>query len=146
MIKQKIQNDMITALKNGEQSVVSTLRMLSAAIKNKEIAVMREIDYEEVLGVIEREIKQRREAAEGFTSGGRSESAAKETEEMEILKRYLPEQISAEEVQKIVMETLSETGARSVSDMGKVMGLLQAKLKGKADMGLVSQMVKEKLQ
>jgi uncharacterized protein YqeY len=145
MLKEKIQEDLIKAMKQGEKSVVSTLRMLQASIKNKEIQVMREIDYQEVLGVIEREIKQRKEAAEGFTQGGRAESAAQETEEMEILKHYLPEQMGEEEVRKIVEETIAESSATSISDMGKVMGLLTPKLRGKADMGMVSGIVKEKL-
>jgi uncharacterized protein YqeY len=145
MLKEKIQEDLFAAMKAGEKTVVSTLRMLQSSIKNKEIALMREIDYQEVLSVIEREIKQRREAAEGFTAGGREESAQKELSEAEVLKKYLPEQMSETEVRKIVEETIAESKATSVSDMGKVMGLLTPKLKGQADMGQVSQMVKEKL-
>ena len=145
MLKETIQEDLIRAMKQGEKTVVSTLRMLQASIKNKEIQVMREIDYQEVLGVIEREIKQRKEAAEGFASGGREESAQKEREEATILQKYLPEQMSEEEVRKVVEQTLADSGVTEIKEMGKVMGLLQGKLKGKADMGLVSSLVKEKL-
>lgn len=145
MIKEKIQEDLINAMKQGEKTVVSTLRLLQSSIKNKEIQVMREIDYQEVLGVIEREIKQRKEAAVGFASGGRTESAEKEREEAGILQKYLPEQMSGDEVEKIVEETINEAGATSITDMGKIMGALTPKLKGKADMGMVSTLVKEKL-
>lgn len=145
MLKAKIQEDLIKAMKQGEKTVVSTLRMLQASIKNKEIQVMREIDYQEVLGVIEREIKQRKEAAEGFALGGRAESAEKEKEEAGILEKYLPERLPIEEVKKIVTETITEVGATTIADMGKVMGPLTGKLKGQADMSLVSAMVKEKL-
>ena len=145
MLKETIQEDLIRAMKQGEKTVVSTLRMLQASIKNKEIQVMREIDYQEVLGVIEREIKRRKEAAEGFASGGREESAQKEREEATILQKYLPEQMSEEEVRKVVEQTLADSGVTEIKEMGKVMGLLQGKLKGKADMGLVSSLVKEKL-
>lgn len=146
MIKEKIREDLIAAMKQGEKTVVSTLRLLQSSIKNKEIALMREIDYQEVLGVIEREIKSRKEAEAGFASGGRTESAAKEKEEASILQKYLPEQMSEDEVRKVVEETIAESGATTISDMGKVMGALTPKLKGKADMGMVSSLVKEKLQ
>lgn len=145
MIKEKISQDVIVALKSGEKNVVSTLRMLLSSIKNKEIQVMREIDYEEVLNVIEKEIKQRHEAAEGFAKGGRVESANKEKEEAEILKKYLPEQMGEEEVKKIVVETITASGATALADMGKVMASLKEKLGGKADMGLVANLVREKL-
>ncbi len=146
MLKEKIQQDLIAAMKQGEKTVVSTLRLLQSSIKNKEIALMREIDYQEVLGVIEREIKSRKEAAEGFASGGRDESAQKEREEAGILQKYLPEQLGEGEVKSIVDQTISEVGATTISDMGKVMGALTPKLKGKADMATVSGLVKEKLQ
>lgn len=145
MLKEKIQLDLIKALKAGEKTAVSTLRMLQASIKNKEIDLMREIDYQEVLAVVEKEIKQRREAAEGFAFGGRSESAAKEKEEAAILERYLPEQMNPDDVKKVVEEVINQTSATQMSDMGKVMGILSEKLKGKADMGMVSGLVKDKL-
>lgn len=145
-LKETISQDIINAMKQGEKGVVLTLRMLQSSIKNKEIQVMREIDYQEVLSVIEREVKMRKEAMEGFESGGRTESAQKEKEEMEILKKYLPARLGEDEVRKIVAETISEVGATAISDMGKVMGALTPKLKGQADMGEVSAMVKARLQ
>lgn len=145
MIKEKISQDIVNALKSGEQTVVSTLRMLQASIKNKEIQVMREIDYEEVLNVIQNQIKQRHEAAEGFSKGGRPESASKEKEEAAILTRYLPQQVSDIEMEKVVNETITQVGATSIREMGKVMSLVKEKLKGKADLGKVSSLVKEKL-
>ena len=144
----KIQEDLIEAQKAKEELKVSTLRMLLAAVKNFEIATegtSYKASDEEILSVVERQIKQRKESIEAFRRGDRDEMAEKEEREMEILKKYLPEQLSVEEVRALVKEAISEVGATSASDIGKVMGVLMPKVKGKTDGSLVSSIVKEEL-
>ncbi|OGY23169.1 MAG: hypothetical protein A2172_02205 [Candidatus Woykebacteria bacterium RBG_13_40_15] len=145
---EKIQKNLIEAQKAKDELKVSTLRLLLGAIKNfaiaKESASYNPSD-EEILGVIQKEIKQRKESIESYKAGGRQELADKESKELEILQGYLPEQMGEEEIRKLVDSAVAETSASSMQDMGKVMGVLSPKLKGKADMGLVSGVVKEKL-
>jgi hypothetical protein len=146
---EKIQEDLIEAQKAKDELKVSTLRLLLGAIKNYAIA-KESTSYnpseEEIVGVVQKEIKQRKESIESYKAGGRQELADKESKELEILQAYLPEQMSEEEIRKLVEAAISETGAASMQDMGKVMGVLSLTLKGKADMGVVSGIVKEKLQ
>jgi uncharacterized protein YqeY len=146
---EKIQKDLIEAQKARDELRISTLRLLLGAIKNyaiaKESASYNPSD-EEIVGVIQKEIKQRKESIESYKAGNRQELADKESKELEILQPYLPEQMGEEEIRKLVDNAITETGAASIQDMGKVMGVLSLKLKGKADMGVVSSIVKEKLQ
>ncbi|OGY22096.1 MAG: hypothetical protein A2126_00120 [Candidatus Woykebacteria bacterium GWB1_45_5] len=148
MLKEKIQEDLVGSQKEKEELKVSTLRLLIAAIKNFEIAkqgTSYQASDEEILGVIQKEIKQRKESIEQFKVGGRQDLADKETKEMEILQQYLPEQIGDQEIEKIVVETIQKVGATAAADIGKVMGALSQELKGKADLSMVSQIVREKL-
>lgn len=146
---EKIQEDLIEAQKAKDELKVSTLRLLLGAIKNYAIA-KESTSYnpsdEEIAGVVQKEIKQRKESIESYKAGGRQELADKENKELEILQKYLPEQMSEEEIRKLVDGAIAETGASSMQDMGKVMGVLSPTLKGKADIGVVSGIVKEKLQ
>jgi uncharacterized protein YqeY len=145
---EKIQKDLVGAQKAKDELKVSTLRLLIGAIKNfaiaKESASYSPSD-EEIVSVIQKEIKQRKESIESYKAGNRQELADKESKELEILQKYLPEQMSEEEIRKLIEAAISETGAASMQDMGKVMGVLSPKLKGKADMSVVSSIVKEKL-
>ena len=127
---------------------LSTIRMLKSAIQYHEIqkgGAGYEATDEDVIKVIGREVKKRNEAIELYKQGGRNELADKEEKELAILKAYLPEQMSEDEIQKLVEEAISQTGASSMQDMGKVMGALMLKVKGRADASLVSTIVREAL-
>lgn len=153
VLKEKISKDLTEAVKNKEELRSSVLRMFSAAILNKEkekrYKTGQEKDVyltdEETLEVLSYEIKKRKEAAIEYERANRHEMAEKEKQEIEILKKYLPEQLSEEEVRELVRGTIKETGASGQKDMGKVMAALMPKLKGRAEGSLVSQIVKETL-
>jgi hypothetical protein len=123
----------------------STLRLLLSEIHNSEIAKGSPLEEPEILAVVQREIKKRKEAAAGFRQGGREEGAQKEDQEAEILSAYLPPQISDEELTKLVEESINEVGAKTPSEMGKVIGLVINKAKGMVDGARVSALVREKL-
>lgn len=162
-LKDKITEDIKSAMKAGEAEKLTTLRMVSAALTNKEkenqaaaykdtdnnsiqdIAQASLLSDEEVLEVIGAEAKKRKDAIEQYESAGDNDRVASEKSELEILGAYLPEQMSEEDVRKIVEETVAEVGASSPQDIGKVMGALMPKVKGKADGGLVSKLVQEAL-
>ena len=151
MLKEDIKKDLNEALKSREELKTSVLRLLSSAILNKEKdkryksgkAEDVSLTDEEIIDVISSESKKRKEAIELYQKGDRPELAKKEKEEMEILQKYLPEQLSEEEIKKLVEEAVAKTGAVSVKEMGKVMAVLTPQIKGKADMTLVSKLVKE---
>ena len=162
MLKEKIQNDLTQAIKAGDSLKLSVLRMVSAAIHNKEIEKRTKIfksggispadlekqsrlGDEETLEVLAAETKKRKEAAMEYEKGGRQDLAEKEKDEIEILKRYLPEELSDEELKKIAAETVKEAGARTQKDFGKVMSVLMPKIKGRADGAKVGQIVRELL-
>ncbi len=149
MLKDKLQDDLKQAMLARDALKTSVLRMLKSAVGYYEInkgGAGYEASDEDVLVVINKEAKQRRDSIEQYTTGGRQELADKETKELEILKSYLPEQMGNEEITKLVDEALLQMGAFSMQDIGKVMGVLTPRVKGKADMGLVSKLVREKLQ
>lgn len=146
-LKEKLQVDLVEAQKAKNPLKVSTLRMLAAAVKNFEIekgGAGFSASEEDLISVIQKQVKQREDSIESYKSGGRAELAEKETKELEILQNYLPEMISEEEIEKLVALAIKETGASSLADIGKVMGKL-SNLRGKADMGVVSTLVKKKL-
>ena len=143
-LKQKIEEAIVTALKAHQELMVSTLRMLMAGIKNAEIAKQKELTDEEVIEVIQKEAKNRRESIGAFKEGGREDLVAKETKELEILSQYLPAQMSQEDLEKIVAEVVDQLKAKP-ADFGKVMGAVMARVKGKADGGLVAELVKKSL-
>ena len=148
MLIDKIKEDLKQAQKARDEIKISTLRLLLGAVKNFEIA-KQGTSYaatdQETESVISKEVKQRKEAIEQFKAGGRSDLVEKETKELEILQKYLPEQLSEEEIQKLVDEKIKETGVTSSADIGKVMGVLSQELKGKADLSVVSSLVKRSL-
>lgn len=144
MLLEKIQEDLKTAMFAKDELKVSTLRFLLADTKNYKIEKQRDLTDEDILTLLDRQVKRHRESIDGFEKGGRAEMAEKEKQELVILQTYLPAQISKEEIEKAVTDAITQTGASSVQDMGKVMGVL-ATLRGKADMGIVSALVKDKL-
>lgn len=153
MLEDKIKSDLNEALKKGDEIKRSTLGMLLAAVLNKEkekrykekLEEEVELTDEEIIDVISFEAKKRKESIIEYEKGERQSLAEKEKKELEVLQEYLPEQFPEEEVKKIVKETVEEVGAQDIKDMGKVMAELMPKLKGRADGGLVSKIVKELL-
>jgi uncharacterized protein YqeY len=145
MLTEKIRLDLTAAIKGKKSIEVATLRLLWAEIHNQEMAKQKPLTEEEVVAVIRSQIKKRREAIELYRQGKREDLVRKEQEEMVVLEKYLPQQIPAGEMEKIVKETISETGAGGPGDFGKVMGVVMGKVKGKADGSTVSQIVKKLL-
>ena len=148
MTKQQIQDDLKQAMLAKDELRTSVLRMLKSAIAYYEInkgGAGYEASEDDVMTVLNQQVKQRRDSIDQFTAAGRNELAEKEQRELEILKKYLPEQLSEDEVRTLVEEAIKQTGATSPQEMGKVMGALMPKVKGKADGTLVSRLVKEKL-
>jgi len=141
-LKQHIQNDMKDAMRAKDAFTLTTIRMLIAAIKQREIDDRTTLDDAAVLAIINKMIKQRRDAAQQFIAGDRQELADKEMQEITVLQTYLPEQMSDTEIETAIKQAISDTGANSMKDMGKVMGILKPKLEGRADMGAVSTKVK----
>lgn len=149
MAKQQLQEELKQSMLAKNVEKTSTLRMLLSAINYYEInkgGAGYEATEENVLSVIQKEVKQRKDSIEQFQKGGRQDLVDKETAELKLLETYLPAQMNEEEITKLVEEAVSQTSASSVQDMGKVMGALMPKVKGKADGTLVSKIVKEKLQ
>ena len=143
-LQDKIQADLKGAMRAKDEIRVSTIRFLMSAIHNAKIE-SEEVDDEDVVGIIQKQIKQRKESIEGFKKANRDELVEKESKGMEILQKYLPEQLSESDIENIVDKTIKDTSSSSVTDMGKVMGKLSSELKGKADMSVVSGMVRKKL-
>lgn len=146
-LKAKLQSDLNEAIKTRNTVVAETIRMVLAAITNEEVAgkEKKELSEAEVITVLTREAKKRREAAEAFEQGGRADKAATERAEGEVIAGYLPEQLSEAELNKLIAETIAAVGAAGPGDMGKVMGALKAKVAGKADGATVSSLVKAAL-
>lgn len=141
----KLQQDLKAAQLARDEIKVSTLRLLLSEIKNVQIAKGGELSDQDIVFAVQREVKKRKEAAAGFRTGGREESALKEEAELKILEGYLPTQMQIEELTKIVEESITEIGAKSIPDMGRVMGVVMSKVKGQADGNVVSSLVKQKL-
>jgi uncharacterized protein YqeY len=148
-LKDRLRSDLTTSIKARDTLRSSTLRMVLSAVTNAEVAgkEARELSDEDVLGVLTTESKKRREAAEAFEGAGRTEQAAKERAEAEVIAGYLPEQLSESEVRELVTMTIDELGVREdgMRAMGRVMGALQPKTKGRADGGLVAATVRSEL-
>lgn len=145
MLKQQIEQQIKEALKAGEQLRLSTLRFLLAALQNEEIAKQEELTDEDVVTVVQRQVKQRRESIDAFTKGGREELAQKERAELKILNTFLPRQLSEEELIKIVSEEIAKLSESGRGDFGKVMAVVMASVRGKTDGNMVSKVVKELL-
>jgi len=144
-LKEKLQADLHQAMKNRDNVKRSVLRLLLAAIKNAEIAKRGSLDNPDVLGIVAREVKQRNESIEAFKQGDRQDLVAQEEAEMAILKAYLPQQLSREEVIIEARQVIEEVGAQGPRDKGKVMSRIMAQLKGKADGREINEIVTELL-
>lgn len=145
-LKERIQNDMKDAMRSHDKEKLAVIRFLLAAIKQREIDEKIILDDAQVITVIEKQIKQRRDSVEQYKSAGRDELVKKESFEIEILQVYMPESLSETELDELIQAAITETNAATMRDMGKVMGLLKAKIAGRADMSLVSTKIKKLLQ
>jgi uncharacterized protein YqeY len=144
-LKLRITDDMKAAMRARETARLGTIRLLLAAIKQKEVDERIELDDATVSSIVEKLIKQRKDSISQFQAAGRDDLVAAEQAELVVLQAYLPEQLSAAEVEAAVAAAIAESGAASAKDMGKVMGLLKPRLAGRADMGQVSALIKTRL-
>jgi uncharacterized protein YqeY len=145
MLKQRIQEEMKSALKAGEKRRLGAIRLILAAIKQREVDERIELDDTQVLAVLDKMVKQRHDSIEQYEKAGRAELVEQEAFEIDVLKTYMPEELSGEEIAALVRDAVTATGAASIRDMGKVMGELKQKVQGRADMGAVSALVKQLL-
>ena len=144
-LKARITDDMKSAMRAKETARLGTIRLLLAAIKQKEVDERAELDDAAISSIVEKLIKQRKDSISQFQAAGRDDLVAAEQAELAVLQTYLPEQLSAAEVEAAVAAAIAEAGAASAKDMGKVMGLLKPRLAGRADMGQVSALIKARL-
>ena len=144
-LKERITEDMKSAMRAGEKDRLATIRLVLAAIKQKEVDERIALDDTQVLAVIEKMVKQRKESVAQFEAGGRADLVAKENAELAVLTAYLPEQLSDAEVDALVAKAIADTGAASLKDMGKVVAQVKSAAAGRADMAAVSARVKAKL-
>jgi uncharacterized protein YqeY len=136
---------MKTAMRAGQKERLATIRLTLSAIKQREVDERITLDDTQVLAVVEKMIKQRKEAITQFEAGGRADLVAKESAEITVLQTYLPEQLSEAELDALIAEAMASTGATSIKDMGKVMGVVKSKAQGRADMAVVGARIKQKL-
>jgi len=145
-LQQKIEDDFKAAMKASNRLKVSALRMVKAAIKNKQIEKRAELSEDDILSVLSSLSKQRMESIEQFSKGGREDLAEKERQELAILQSYLPKQLTPEELDTIIIEAIQESSAQGIKDMGKVMRLVMPRVRGAADGKIVNQRVRELLE
>jgi len=144
-MKKQLIEDMKKYMKEKNKLALNTVKMVNAEIKKQEIDKQKELTDEEVISVIEKQIKNRKDSVEQYRNAGREDLADQESKEIEVLMKYLPEQLSKEEIEKIVDEVIEEVGAKTKSDFGKVMGKIMPKVKGKADGNMIKKVVQKKL-
>jgi len=144
-LKQQLTEDMKAAMKGGDKDRLGVIRLINAAIKQREVDERIVLDDTQVLSVLEKMLKQRRDSVAQFQAAGRTDLADKETFEIGVITGYLPAQLTAAEVDAIIAATITEAGASGPKDMGKVMGLVKPKVAGRTDMGKLSELVKTKL-
>jgi uncharacterized protein YqeY len=144
-LRDRITEDMKSAMRAGEKDRLGTIRMILAAIKQREVDERITLDDSQVFTVLEKMVKQRKEAIAQFETGGRADLVAKEGAELALIQTYLPSQLSDSELDALIAEAIASTGAASIKDMGKVMGVVKAKAAGRADMSVVSARIKQKL-
>ena len=145
MLRLSIPDDMKAAMKGGDKRKLGVIRLLMAAIKQREVDERIELDDEQVLAVLDKMVKQRRDSITQYEQAGRTELADQEKFEIGVLQEYLPEALSEDEITSLIKQAIADAGAESMRDMGKVMGQLKPKLQGRADIGAVSAMVKQLL-
>lgn len=141
-LKTRINEDVKTAMRAKDKVRLGTLRLITAAIKQKEVDERIEPNDEQVVAILEKMLKQRKDSIEQFEKAGRDELAAQEKFEIEIIQVYMPEQLSDDEIEQLIKDAIASSGAESMKDMGKVMGVLKPQLAGRADMGAVSGKIK----
>ncbi len=144
-LKERLNSDMKEALKAHETARLSAIRMIISAYRNKEIDSRKDLDDEGILSVLSTAAKQRRESIEQYEKAGRKDLVDKETAELNVIQSYMPQQMGREEIEALVKEAVSESGAKGPADMGKVMKVLMPKVKGRADGRLVNELVKAAL-
>jgi uncharacterized protein len=144
-LKERITEDMKAAMRSGEKERLGAIRMITAAIKQREVDERITLDDAQVLSVLEKMIKQRKESVVQFQAGNRQDLADKESAEIVLLQGYMPSPLSDAELDKLISEAVTATGAASIKDMGKVMAIIKAKAQGRADMGAVGAKIKAKL-
>lgn len=144
-LKDKLTEDMKSAMRGGEKLRLQTIRLILAAIKQQEVDTRKELTDQDIVTVLTKMHKQRRESITQFEKANRQDLIDKETAELKLIEEYLPEALSETEIDKLIREALSTSGASSLKDMGKVMGILKPKISGRADMGIVSAKVKSVL-
>jgi len=144
-LKAQLTDDMKTAMKSGDKERLGVIRLINAAIKQREVDERIQLDDTQVLSVLEKMLKQRRDSVSQFQAAGRTDLADKETFEIGVIQSYMPAQLGAAEVDAIIAATIAEAGATGPKDMGKVMGLVRPKVAGKTDMGKLSEAIKAKL-
>ncbi len=144
-LKARLQEDMKTAMKASEKERLQTIRLILAAMKQKEVDERLELDDAHIIAIVEKMVKQRRESITQYEAAGRQDLAAKEQSELVLLQAYLPEQLSSDELITLVKACVAEAGASSVKDMGRVMALVKPKVAGRADMALVGELVKKEI-
>ena len=144
-LKERIQQDMKDAMRAGNKPRLAAIRLILASIKQKEVDERKDLDDAEITAVLDRMVKQRRESISHFEKAGRNDLVEQETAELAIIREYLPEQLSQDQLHALIDDAMEQTGASSIKDMGKVMGHLKPKLQGRADMGAVSALIKARL-
>jgi uncharacterized protein YqeY len=144
-LKERITDDMKAAMRAGEKERLGVIRMITAAIKQREVDERISLDDAQVVAVLEKMVKQRKESLVQFQAGNRQDLVDKESAEIDLLKTYLPSQLGDAEIDALIADAIAATGASSVKDMGKVMGVIKAKAQGRADMGTVGAKIKAKL-
>ena len=144
-LKQRLTDDMKTAMKAGEKERLGTIRLINAAIKQREVDERIQLDDAQVLAVLEKMVKQRKDSVTQYETAGREGLAAIERAEIAVIEQYLPEKLGEAEILAAIEAAIAETGASGPADMGKLMGVLKPRLAGQADMGLVSKLIKTRL-
>jgi uncharacterized protein len=144
-LKERIQEDMKNAMRAAEKERLATVRLILAAIKQREVDERIVLDDTQVLSVLDKMVKQRRESITQFEAGNRADLAAKENAELAVISAYLPTQLDASELDALIQAAIAETGAASIKDMGKVMGIIKTRAQGRADMAVVGARIKARL-
>jgi uncharacterized protein YqeY len=144
-LKHRLTDDMKAAMKGGDKATLAVIRLINAAIKQKEVDERIELDDAAVVAVLDKMVKQRRDSVTQYAAAGREDLAQAEREEIVVIERYLPQKMGEAEITAAIEAAVAETGASSAADMGKLMGVLKPRLAGQADMGLVSKLVKQRL-
>ncbi|MDO1510368.1 MULTISPECIES: GatB/YqeY domain-containing protein [unclassified Neisseria] len=144
-LKEQLTEDMKTAMRNKDSITLSTVRLINAAIKQYEVDERSEADDAKITAILTKMVKQRKDSAKIYTDAGRNDLADKENAEIDVLNRYLPQMMSADEIRAAVDAAIAQTGASGMADMGKVMGILKTDLAGKADIGEVNKILKAAL-